>query len=240
MSARIRALTCNLHSGKASPAALINLINKEGIDIVCAQELSIGLAEALSGELPFGNMSHDQISRGNGIASRYPVEMGRIRMPKRDGWVARLSPQHWQNLPFLIEVVNVHLSGPHLWPYFPNPVRRRAQLEALLEDRERRSGVPHAIFGDFNSSPIWPVYKRMSARYADGALEAGNGKLGFRGTWPYMPWIGIKGLFRIDHCFLWKLSAERAHVMEIPGSDHLGLLVDINVCRGIASDNQRM
>jgi endonuclease/exonuclease/phosphatase family metal-dependent hydrolase len=80
----------------------------------------------------------------------------------------------------------------------------------------------------------------MSARYDDGALEAGNGKLGFQGTWPYMPWIGIKGLFRIDHCFLWKLSAERAHVMEIPGSDHLGLLVDINVRQGIASDNQRM
>jgi hypothetical protein len=121
---------------------LINLINKEGIDIVCAQELSIGLAEALSGELPFGNMSHEQIARGNGIASRYPVEMGRIRMPKRDGWVARLSPQHWQNLPFLIEVVNVHLSGPHLWPYFPNPVRRRAQLEALgLACRTRYSEI---------------------------------------------------------------------------------------------------
>jgi endonuclease/exonuclease/phosphatase family metal-dependent hydrolase len=69
----------------------------------------------------------------------------------------------------------------------------------------------------------------MSARFVDGARESGGSELGFNGTWPYMPWLGIKGLLRIDHCFLWKLSAERARILEIPGSDHLGLLVDIDI-----------
>lgn len=231
MKPRLRTLTCNLRSGRANADALTDLIAKESIDLVCAQELSVELAEVISTLLPYGDMSHDQIHRGNGIASRFPVEMDRIRMPKRDGWVARLSPQHWQKLPFLIEVVNVHISGPHLWPYFPRLVRRKAQLEALLEDRECRTGVPYAIFGDFNSSPIWPVYKKMSARFVDGALEAGGAELEFDGTWPYLPWLGIRGLLRIDHCFLWKLSVERTRIVEIPGSDHLGLLVDIDISK---------
>lgn len=229
MNTRLRALTCNLRSGRASVGALTDLITKESIDLVCAQELSNELADVISALLPYGDMSHDQIHRGNGIASRYPVEMERIRMPKRDGWVAKLSPQHWQYLPFLIEVVNVHISGPHLWPYFPHRVRRKAQIEALLEDRKHRTDVPYAIFGDFNSSPIWPVYKKMSARYVDGVVEAGDAEPGFGGTWPYLPWLGIKGLLRIDHCFLWNLSAGETRIVEIPGSDHLGLLVDIDI-----------
>jgi len=229
MNTTLRALTCNLFSGRANADALTDLIAKESIDLVCAQELSVELAEVISAQLPYGDMSHDQIPRGNGIASRFPVEMNRIRMPKRDGWVARLSPQYWQNLPFPVDVVNVHISGPHLWPYFPRLVRRKAQLEALLEDRKRRIDVPCAILGDFNSSPIWPVYKKMSARFVDGVLEAGGAAPAPGGTWPYLPWLGIRGLLRIDHCFLWKLSAKRARIVEIPGSDHLGILVDIEV-----------
>jgi endonuclease/exonuclease/phosphatase family metal-dependent hydrolase len=229
MSTRLRILSCNLFSGRANADALTELIEKMSIDLVCAQELSVELAQSISALLPYGDMSHDQIHRGNGIASRYPVATDRIRMPKRDGWVARLSPRNWQKLPCPIEVVNVHISGPHLWPYFPRLVRRKAQLEALLEDSERRTGTPHAIFGDFNSSPIWPVYKKMSARFVDGARESGISELGFKGTWPYLPWLGIRGLLRIDHCFLWKLSAKRARILEIPGSDHLGLLVDIDI-----------
>ncbi len=227
MNGRLRILTCNLRSGRAHSGALTDLIATERIDMVCAQELSVELCDVISALVPYGDLSHDQIHRGNAIASRYPIEMGRIRMPKRDGWVAKLSPQHWQNLAVPVEVVNVHISGPHLWPYFPHPVRRRAQLDALLKDRERSTEVPHAIFGDFNASPIWPVYKRMSARYADGALEAGDADPEFNATWPYVPRLGIKGWLRIDHCFLWRLAAERARIVEIPGSDHLGLLVDI-------------
>jgi endonuclease/exonuclease/phosphatase family metal-dependent hydrolase len=231
MNKRLRILTCNLRSGRANADALTDLIAKESIDLVCAQELSVELAEVISALLPHGDMTHDQIHRGNGIASRFPVDTDRIRMPKRDGWIARLSTQHWQDLPFPLEVVNVHISGPHLWPYFPRRVRRKAQLAALLEDRERRADVRCAVFGDFNSSPVWPVYKKMSARFIDSALETGGAEQTVGGTWPYLPWLGIRGLLRIDHCFLWKLSADRARIVEIPGSDHLGLIVDIDISK---------
>lgn len=226
---RIRALTCNLRGGRASANALTDLIVGESVDVLCAQELSHDLAESISAQLPYGDMSHDQIQKGNGIATRYPVKMDRIRMPKRDGWVAGLSPDHWPSLPFAVEIANVHISGPHTWPYFPHPVRRKAQVTALLEHHERKADVPHAVFGDFNASPSWPVYKRMVSRYVDGALESCDQNSGNGDTWPYMPLLGIRGLLRIDHCFLWKLSAEKLQTVEIPGSDHLGLLVDIEV-----------
>lgn len=225
----LRALSCNLLSGRACAGALTDLINDHSVDVVCAQELSQELASAITATLPYGDMSHNQIHKGNGIASRYPVEMKRIELPKRDAWVAKLSPRQWPNLPFAIEIVNVHISGPHLWPYFPHPVRRSSQLNALLDYRQRKEEVPHAVFGDFNSTPIWPVYKKMAQRYIDGALGSDNVKRSIGGTWPYLPALGVKGWLRIDHCFLWKLAAKRIQKVEIPGSDHLGLLVDLRV-----------
>ncbi len=78
MNKRLRILTCNLRSGRANADALTDLIAKESIDLVCAQELSVELAEVISALLPHGDMTHDQIHRGNGIASRFPVEMDRI------------------------------------------------------------------------------------------------------------------------------------------------------------------
>jgi len=223
----IRVLSCNLLSGGARIDALLELVEREAVDLVCAQELSAPLAAALRGVLPYGNLEHDQIVRGNGIASRRPVDVTRIHMPRRDGWAAALSPAHWPTLPAPMEVVNVHISGPHIWPYFPNPVRRRAQVDALLAEGAARQAVPHAILGDFNSTPLWHVYRRMRARYVDAVLATNGGRAAFRGTWPHLPGLRIRGLLRIDHCFLWRLEAVRARTVDLPGSDHLGLLVEL-------------
>jgi exonuclease III len=229
MNEGLKILTCNLFSGAACSRMLTDLIVDQSIDIVCAQELSVRLAKVISEILPYGDMSHEQISRGNGIACRHEVSVGRISMPRRDGWYVKLSPQHWEKVSFPLEVVNVHIAGPHVWPYFPRQIRRSAQIDALMEYRERKSSVPHAILGDFNSSPIWPFYKKMAAKYVDCTTAARNSGQKVLPTWPYIPQVGIKGLIRIDHCFLWGLTANHVQTVEIRGSDHLGLLVDLNV-----------
>lgn len=224
MNPRIRVLSCNLFSGRADAAALRAVIEQDGVDIVCVQELSPLLAKELSRPMPHGDLS--EALRGNGIASRLPVEITRIRMPKRDGMVATLRPEHWEGLPLPIQVVNVHISGPHLWPYRPHPVRRGRQLAALLADRQAHADIPHAIVGDFNSSPVWPVYRRIAARYVDAVAAVTTAP---RGTWPCIPALGIRGLLRIDHCFVHRLVARSARVIAIPGSDHLALCVDLEV-----------
>jgi endonuclease/exonuclease/phosphatase (EEP) superfamily protein YafD len=226
ISGVIRVLSCNLFAGRADSAALLRLIAEHSVDIVCAQELSTAHASALNAALPYGDLDHDQIVKGNGIASRRPVTCRRVALPKRDAWVATLEPADWPALRETIQIVNVHISAPHLWPYFPHPVRRRRQLGGLLADRARHRHLPHALFGDFNASPAWPVYRRMAQHYKDGAVQAANGaKPG--PTWPRVPWLGLRGLIRIDHCFLWQLDIRHCETVEIPGTDHFALLADL-------------
>jgi endonuclease/exonuclease/phosphatase family metal-dependent hydrolase len=99
----------------------------------------------------------------------------------------------------------------------------------LLHDRNKKKAIPQAIFGDFNASPIWTVYKTMAANFVDCVVAANISGEDIKGTWPYIPQLGIRGIIRIDHCFLWKLSANRVQTVEMPGSDHLGLLVDLDI-----------
>lgn len=225
MSSRIRILTANLCSGRADPIALAAIIEDLAVDVVCVQELGPKLAEALARILPAGKLGPNEINRGLGIACRHDVEVEQFALPARDGWVARLSPASWSQISQPIEIVNVHIMGPHTWPYFPRRHTRRGQLAGLLRFLEDEPHVPRAILGDFNSSPVWPVYRRLAAQLTDSVASQRN----FRRspTWPHLPAIGLAGLIRIDHCFLSKLTALDTRVVPLPGSDHLGLCVDV-------------
>lgn len=222
----IRVLSCNLYFGRADAAALQALLREQAVDIVCAQELTPRLARAIAELLPHGDLNDAGSPAGNGIASRLPVTVHRIPMRRRAGLVATLQPAEWQQIAEPLQIVNVHIAAPHLWPYYPSRTRRRQQLEALLADRAGADGMPHAIVGDFNASPAWAVYRRMRERYDDAAVVAANGSRPPR-TWPSLPRFGIDGLLRIDHCFVAGLEAVAARTVSVPGSDHRGLLVDL-------------
>jgi endonuclease/exonuclease/phosphatase family metal-dependent hydrolase len=226
VGAPIRILTANLCSNGADPAALTAILEDLRVDVACFQELGPGLAQTIAKVLPEGRLAPDDIHRGLGIASRRAAEVERLPLPARDGWVARLSPAHWPELSEPIEIVDVHIVGPHTWPYFPRRHTRGGQLAGLLRFLDERPHVPRAILGDFNASPLWPVYRRLSARLTDSVV-ARHRRAHRSPTWPHVPAIGLTGLIRIDHCFLSKLVAVDTRVVPIPGSDHLGLCVDV-------------
>ncbi len=224
----IRILTANLCDGRADPSALVALIQHLQVDVVCVQELRPKLAKMLSQAFPHGRLGTHPYHRDLGIACRYNTEVGQFPLPRRAGWVARLSPAHWPQLCVPIEIVNVHMMAPHMRPYARSLSLRRGQLSGLLNFLARNSGIPRAILGDFNASPLWPLYRRLASRFTDAAATVARGhKRRPRPTWPYLPALGLKGLIRIDHCFLSHLSALDAQVVPIPGSDHLGLCVDV-------------
>lgn len=225
----IRILNCNLRGGRANAATLQGIVESEAVDVICAQELSRDLAAMLAGILPHNNMHHDRINRANGVAARLPIQILPLELPMRDAWIARLSPDNWPGVPRNLEIVNVHISAPHTWPYFPRGVRRREQLDLLLQNRRAYLDTPHAVVGDFNASPMWPVYKNMLELYKDGMQEAAGLDRIAKPTWPYIPQLGLRGLIRIDHMFLRHLSASNARRVEIPGTDHLGIMLDIEV-----------
>jgi endonuclease/exonuclease/phosphatase family metal-dependent hydrolase len=223
----IRILTVNLLDGGADPSALVDLIAELRVDVACVQELGSRLAKAIAQVLPEGRLQPDAHNRGLGIASSRRVDVESFPLPKRDGLAARLSPASWPPLAEPIQIVNVHIMGPHTWPYFPSRNTRAGQLAGLLRFLDGEPRAPRAVLGDFNSSPIWPLYRRMAARYADGARVAERAGSPLRPTWPHVPMLGLRGLLRIDHCFLFGLTARAARVVPIRGSDHLGLCVDV-------------
>ncbi len=228
MTRSLRILTANLYSGSADPEALVELIERLRVDVVCAQELGSKQARVLSALMPESGFDEnpDRCNRGLGIFCRHRVQVERFKLVQRDGWVARLSPEDWDQLREPVEVVNVHIMAPHMWPYFPRRATRGRQLEQLLAFLDQRPRLPRAVAGDLNSTPTWPVYRRLVAGHTDAAAEASpNGKP--PATWPNLPALGIRGLIRIDHCFLSGLSAVKSRVVPVSGSDHLGLCVDV-------------
>jgi len=229
VKAPLRILTANLLGGRADPAALVDLVERMQIDVVCVQESTPDLAEALAEVLPAGGIESGPISRGLGIAARRPVEIETFPLPKRGGFVARLDPSHWSDLDHAIQIVNVHIMAPQTWPYFPNRHTRHGQMNGLLEFLDRAPQTPRAILGDFNASPLWPVYRRMASRYTDAAAACAGRGASPRATWPNLSAVGLGALIRIDHCFVSRLTPLRTQVVPIEGSDHCGLCVDLSI-----------
>ena len=226
MGFALRILSCNLQRGAASAGPLTQLLETLSVDVVCAQESNRTLGSAMAELLPEGNLHEAWRYRGVGFGARRAVKLSRFAMPRRDGWAVELSPTVWTGLSESLTIVNVHILGPHLWPYFPNPLRRRQQLKALAGFLDDLDGRPFAVLGDFNASPLWPFYRFMKKRYQDAALSADRDRPA-PPTWPHWPRLGIRGLIRIDHCFLSRLRARSSKLVELPGSDHFGLLVDL-------------
>ena len=85
------------------------------------------------------------------------------------------------------------------------------------------------MVGDFNATPIWPVYRAMAAVLEDLALThaRATGRRPRR-TWPSWPEpLGWFRFLRIDHCFGHGLEVHHCEVVDLPGSDHKGLLLDL-------------
>ena len=223
----IRILSANLRHDSADPVALLEMLDALEVDVLCVQELGPRLADAIGRALPAGALGPDAAGAGLGIACRRPVEVQRLPLPGRDGWVARLSPAHWSELLHPIEVANVHIFAPQTWPYFPRAHTRGRQVDELLAFLDEAKPLPRALLGDFNSTPQWPAYRRIAARLRHSVTAHASGAFARHRTWPHVPALGIAGWIGIDHCFLTGLVARSLRVVPLRGSDHLGLCVDV-------------
>ena len=84
------------------------------------------------------------------------------------------------------------------------------------------------MVGDFNATPIWPAYRALASHLDDAArLHAEATRQRPARTWG--PWYGAPRLLRIDHAFLRGLSVDRFEVVEVAGSDHSGVLTDLQL-----------
>jgi endonuclease/exonuclease/phosphatase family metal-dependent hydrolase len=224
----LRVLSANLWGGRANHQALARQIQELDLDVIAVQELSPGQADAISEVLPYGKLEGSQDRGGMGIALRHPGNVQHLDLCHRDAHVVELLPDEWPDLPDRIELVNVHLQAPHSFPQWRSLARRRAQLRGLIAYLQ---GVPkprRAVVGDFNATPIWPVYRSLASHLDDAAMLHAE-VTGSRPACTWGPWHGAPRLLRIDHAFLRGLNVGCFEVVDVTGSDHSGILTDLRI-----------
>lgn len=226
MSRVIRVFSGNLWWGKADPDGLVGLIREHEIDVFAAQELGFENAEAIAGELPYGCLEPHLEYQGMGIALRRPGKYERIPLHYRDARRAVLEPSDWPGLAGALDLVNVHFQAPHAIRPFPSAWVRRQQLRGLERFFGENPAAARAVVGDCNATPGWPLYRRLARGLRDGALEVARREgRSVAATWGPTP--GSRRMLRLDHAFVSQgLQVESFRVLEIPGSDHSGILME--------------
>lgn len=228
MGDRLRVMSANLWWGRADPDALVATLRHLEIDAIGCQELGFEQAEAIAEVLPHGLLAPSTGADGTGIALRSPAAFESVAMPYRDLRVARLAPADWPGLPGPLELASVHVAAPHIRPYGVGPLRRRAQMRALERYLRERPAERRVLVGDFNATPVWPVYRRMASHLTDAAVAVAQTEgRAPRPTWG--PWAGSPRLLRIDHAFVGGLAPVAFRTVPIPGSDHDAIVIELSL-----------
>jgi endonuclease/exonuclease/phosphatase (EEP) superfamily protein YafD len=233
---RLRVLSMNLANGRADVSGIAALLESLEPDVVVVQELVPRQAELLGSLFPFGKLDPGSDDTGMGIALRHPASTWRLPMPFRDAYVAEILLPAWTAYGDGVQIINVHLAAPHIWPPGRTLARRRGQLQAL-EAHLDTGCRPRLVVGDLNSTPMWPAYRRLRFRLADAAMEAAR-RSGARPLPTWGPAPGALQLLRIDHALVQGLGVGGVEVHRIPGSDHSALLVEIIPDGGDACEGQ--
>ena len=217
----LRVLTANLFAHRLDVEGFRTVLKDLDPDVAVVQELSLRAAEVLAGFLPHGLLVPADGYGGRGLALKAPAQTELLPMAFRDGLIARLESPLW---PGSLEIVNVHMANPIVWPPWRSVGLRRRQLESLLA--HLATPRTRLIVGDFNASPIWPVYRRVAARLEDAAVSVARER-GVKPSRTWGPTPSSPRMLRIDHVFADGLRPIDVRRVEIPGSDHSGLLVEV-------------
>lgn len=233
----LRIVSANLRNGQVDPVALAELIHALRADIVAIQEAGRVHFEALAPQLPHGEFETAPRETGLGIALRRPATPGRIKVAWRGARLMSLDPTDWPELQQPLDIVNVHIAPPHYYkPPLYGFVLRNQQVRALENHfgsppyEDPASGAPQSrssvLIGDFNATPLWPVYRRIASQFTDAAIAVAQVEgRSAEPTWS-LP-AGTPRRLRLDHAFVRGVTPEEFQAVRIAGSDHSAIVVDI-------------
>jgi len=223
----IRILSANLWNGGADPEAFADLVAALAVDVVCVQELTPEQADALGRVMPHGELHPNRDFTGMGIALRRPAKLHRVPLACRDVRVATLHPTEWAGLEGPLELANLHMAAPHTVRPRMGLGLRVQQMRDLLPWLQRTERPAQRVMvGDFNATPVWPVYRQIVAHFTDAAVDVAR-RSGDRPKPTWGPWAGSPRLLRIDHAMVDGVEAEDVRVVHVPGSDHSAVVVDV-------------
>lgn len=223
---RLRVLSANLWNGRADADGFAALVERLQVDVVAVQELAPPQADALGRRLPHGLLEPADDYNGMGIAARVPLAVRRLALPNRDARVAELHLRGADGAAIAVELVNIHVEAPHSTPTWRTVERRRGQWRGLERHLRANPHRPRMVVGDFNSTPLWPFYRRMAGHLRDAALIHAA-RTGGRAERTWGPWHGAPRLLRIDHAFVHHLEVLNFQVVTVPEGDHSAVVVEI-------------
>jgi endonuclease/exonuclease/phosphatase family metal-dependent hydrolase len=218
-------MTANLHIGRADPGAVLDAVDRYGVDVLVLEEVT-----------PSALAELDKA----GLDRRLDHRAGAPR-PDRDGIML------FTNEP-LRDFTEIDTSSPGfsvemttsggplrilaVHPIAPNNgvARWSSDLDVVVATA-RASRGPTVVAGDFNATLDHPQLQAlMDSNYRDASADAG---LGWRPTWPSpdnvrLAGVGMPSLFGLDHVFVrGPLEATHAHVRVVRGTDHRALVTRI-------------
>jgi endonuclease/exonuclease/phosphatase family metal-dependent hydrolase len=227
MTEHIRILTANLLNGTAPAERFAEQLRALRVDVAALQEMGPEQAAAVAEVLPHGKLEPGLDHNGMGIALGRPAEVSRLPLRRRDGRVARLEASDW-GAHGPLEIVNVHIQAPHNGMPWTTWSLRRAQVSGLAAYLAEAPCPRRVVVGDFNATPLWPAYRRLVRQVPDETLRHARS----RGRRPARTWGPLPGgpcLLRIDHVLAEGVTATHVETVAIEGSDHRGVLVDLEV-----------
>lgn len=222
MAAPFRLMTANLLHDRSDAAHFARMLDDLDPDIVVCQELGPFCADVVASAFPQHRLRPALGFTGRGIATRFDAAFSEIDMPGRPGTSALVDVDGVR-----VSLAGVHLLNPIAFPWWKSVRTRGRQLDGLfswLKDADE----PVMVAGDFNATPIWPVYRKVVSRLedlvADHAERTGSGA---EPTWGWRP--GWPRMLRIDHVFGRGVDADEVRVVPIFGSDHAAVVVDLRL-----------
>lgn len=226
-SVNLRVLSANLRYGEAEPQFLLNLARNRA-DLLAVQELTPETVRALSDsrigvEFPYSVLYPGPGATGIGLWSRYPIERVPLNRVKEVGLiVARVRVPGVRNDP-LFASVHVAAPVPDRIDEWRNGLREMAVAFDELDDTGPGGAVIAA--GDYNSTPDMRNFRDLLTNgYQDAVNETGSGWAPtYPSDKPYPPVITI------DHALVRGASARSVDTIDVPGSDHRAILVNIQI-----------
>lgn len=220
-------MTANLWNTRVDAAGFASTVRRLAPDVVCVQELEPRSAVALNELYPYGDLRPRKDAFGMGIALSAPAKLAQLSLSHKEGQIALLDPQDWPVLAAPLQIVNVHIAAPAPGQIWYSLAQRRQQLRELERffDEDEHSG-PRLVVGDLNSTPVWPLYRRLGRRFDDLHRDSAR-RQGRRPRRTWGPTARWPRLLRIDHAIGTGVHACDAWVVAIPGSDHSALVLDI-------------
>ncbi|SIO60059.1 Uncharacterized conserved protein YafD, endonuclease/exonuclease/phosphatase (EEP) superfamily [Singulisphaera sp. GP187] len=227
---RVRILTYNLGPGPIDSHRLIQMIERERIDLICLQE-NVEINLAFKAYLDRG-WYRDPSKR---LASRYPIVANLESLnvqSSNDGWYSaqldRVRVRTPQGVEFVVVTVHLPTIRPGLTGVLEGNLNRlppqiqwwRIQLGRVVSSLSALGNVPVLVGGDFNMPSDDSSMATLRSVFRFGFEDAG---LGYGYTRPSrVPW------FRIDHLLAsphWTFT--RCWVGIDCGSDHLPLIAEV-------------